>query len=96
VRTINKADMDQRLARVGGQVQGLRKMVQDDRYCVDILTQIAAIRSALDRLGLMVLSAHLESCLLGQNSESAHEECREMSKEEMLEEVQFALSRFLK
>ncbi len=52
-----------RLKRVGGQVEGVARMIADDRYCVDILTQIAAIRSALDALGLKLLHEHAHGCL---------------------------------
>lgn len=53
----------QRLKKVEGQVRGIHKMVEDERYCVDILTQIAAVRAALDSVGLEVLKKHTHGCV---------------------------------
>ena len=56
-----KEDATVRINRVAGQVAGIKKMIDEDRYCVDILNQIAAVRSALDQLGVQMLTGHLES-----------------------------------
>ena len=85
-----------RVKRIAGQVAGIERMLDERRYCVDILNQIAAVRSALDALGVELLTNHLENCVLGHGSESAHENTRPMSQEELLSEVKTALSRFLK
>lgn len=61
-----KQQLLNRLARVEGQVRGVRGMVDDDRYCVDILTQINAIRAALDKIALGLLDQHARHCLLGE------------------------------
>jgi DNA-binding FrmR family transcriptional regulator len=53
-----------RLARVEGQVRGLRKMLEEQRCCEDVLTQLLAARSGLEQAGLMVLDRHLEDCVL--------------------------------
>ncbi len=61
-----------RLARVEGQVRGLRKMLEDHRCCEDVLTQLLAVRSGLESAGLLVLDRHLEDCVLnGSNVEPA-------------------------
>ena len=52
-----------RLRKIEGQVRGVHKMVEDDRYCIDILTQIAAVRAALDKVGLEVLKKHINGCV---------------------------------
>lgn len=52
-----------RLRRIEGQVRGVAKMVADDRYCIDVLTQITAARSALDAVALELLRAHLRGCV---------------------------------
>jgi DNA-binding FrmR family transcriptional regulator len=52
-----------RLRRIAGQVAGIQRMIDDDRYCVDVLLQIAAAQAALDRAGKVVLEAHVESCV---------------------------------
>lgn len=49
--------------RIEGQVRGIARMVEEDRYCVDVLTQISAIQAALDALGLQMLEAHLKGCV---------------------------------
>jgi DNA-binding FrmR family transcriptional regulator len=60
-----KDQLQKRLARIEGQVRGVSKMVDDDRYCIDVLTQINAIRAALDKVALGVLDDHARHCLLG-------------------------------
>jgi DNA-binding FrmR family transcriptional regulator len=82
-----KKDATRRVNRIAGQVGGIQKMIEEERYCVDILNQIAAVRSALDQLGVRMLTGHLESCVLSA------EECRH---HDLLEEVRVSLSRFLK
>ena len=52
-----------RLSRIEGQVRGLRRMVEEDEYCVDILTQISAATTALDRVGLKILDGHVHGCV---------------------------------
>jgi len=52
-----------RLHRIEGQVRGIRRMIDDDRYCVDILTQVSAVQSALDALALKLLEHHLHGCV---------------------------------
>lgn len=85
-----------RVKRIAGQVAGVERMLEERRYCVDILNQIAAVRSALDSLGVELLTRHLETCVLGHGSGSEHESARPMSQQELLDEVKTALSRFLK
>lgn len=88
--------LSSRVNRVAGQVAGIGRMIEDDRYCVDILNQIAAARSALDALGVEILTRHLESCVVGHGSDSEHECAQPLSSEELLAEVQTALKRFLR
>lgn len=85
-----------RVKRIAGQVGGIQRMLEDKRYCVDILNQIAAVRSALDALGIELLTRHLETCVLGHGTGSEHETARPMTQQELLDEVKTALSRFLK
>jgi CsoR family transcriptional regulator, copper-sensing transcriptional repressor len=63
----NKEQLANRLNRIEGQVRGINKMVQDDKYCIDILTQISAIQSALDKVGLELLTEHTRHCLMDDN-----------------------------
>lgn len=87
-------DAKKRLARIAGQVTGLQKMVDDERYCVDILTQVAALRAALDQFGLLMLTTHLEDCVYGDEHDGDH--CDSMSQEQRIEEIKLTLNRFLK
>ena len=92
----SRGDIKARANRIGGQVAGIGRMIDEDRYCVDILHQIAAARSALDALGLKLLTAHLESCVLGHGTPTAHAETTEMSREQLLDELRTVLASFLK
>jgi DNA-binding FrmR family transcriptional regulator len=60
-----KKNIDTRLKRVSGQVAGIQRMVDDERYCVDILMQIAAVRSALGKVGQLLLASHVDTCVAG-------------------------------
>ena len=66
--TSTKDQLLKRLKRVEGQVRGVEKMVEDDRYCIDVLTQISAIQAALDKVALGLLDDHARHCLLGDGS----------------------------
>lgn len=59
----NKSALLKRLNRIEGQVRGIAKMVEEDRYCVDVLTQVSAIQSALDALALQLLENHTKGCV---------------------------------
>jgi CsoR family transcriptional regulator, copper-sensing transcriptional repressor len=61
-----KDELMARLARVEGQVRGVARMVEEDRYCVDVLTQITAIQAALDKIALGLLDDHARHCLVGE------------------------------
>jgi CsoR family transcriptional regulator, copper-sensing transcriptional repressor len=59
----HKSELLQRLARIEGQVRGIARMVDEERYCIDILTQIAAADTALEAVGLKVLDEHVKHCV---------------------------------
>lgn len=63
--TASKDQLRARLARIEGQVRGVSKMVDEDRYCIDVLTQINAARAALDSVALGLLDGHVRHCLVG-------------------------------
>jgi CsoR family transcriptional regulator, copper-sensing transcriptional repressor len=68
----NKEQLLKRLRRAEGQVRGVAKMVEDDRYCIDILTQIAALQAALDKVALGLMDDHIQHCLVkGSSTERA-------------------------
>ena len=92
----SRKNIKTRSNRIAGQVAGIQRMIEEDRYCVDILNQIAAVRSALDALGIKLLSEHLESCVLGHGTDTAHDATKPMSRELLLDEMRAVLTNFLK
>lgn len=76
-----------RLARIEGHVRAVKDMVEEGRSCADVLVQIAAIRSAIDRVGRILLEDHIESCLLNSSKDGG--------VEEQLVELKIALDRFI-
>jgi DNA-binding FrmR family transcriptional regulator len=67
-----------RLARIEGQVRGIEGMVEDDRYCIDILTQISAIQAALDKVALGLLDGHAHTCVIGAEPDERDARTAEM------------------
>jgi DNA-binding FrmR family transcriptional regulator len=61
--TASKEQLLNRLARVEGQVRGVKRMVQEDRYCIDVLTQIAAVQAALEKIALGLVDGHVRVCM---------------------------------
>ncbi len=70
----DKDKIQNRLRRISGQVGGLERMVDEDRYCIDILTQISAVQAALDRVSLALLGDHARHCVVGPQSRADREE----------------------
>jgi DNA-binding FrmR family transcriptional regulator len=62
---MNKDQLVARLRRIEGQVRGIELMVQDDRYCIDVLTQLAAVKAALDKVALGLATDHARHCVIG-------------------------------
>jgi CsoR family transcriptional regulator, copper-sensing transcriptional repressor len=83
-----KAALDRRLKRVEGKVRGIAKMVDDEKYCVDILTQIAAVQAALDRVALGVLEDHVQGCV-------ADAVASDESRRQRLDELVGVMERFV-
>jgi CsoR family transcriptional regulator, copper-sensing transcriptional repressor len=61
--TASKEELQRRLTRIEGQVRGVERMVEEERYCIDVLTQISAIRAALDRVALSLVDGHARNCM---------------------------------
>lgn len=79
-----KMNILKRLKRIEGQVKGIQKMIDEDKACVDVLTQIAAVRAAVSKVGGMVLEQHSKSCI--QNALSV--ENREQALNDLIDTVQ--------
>lgn len=74
----NKGQLKLRLSRIEGQVRGISKMVEDDRYCIDILTQIGAVEAALDKTALSLLHDHTAHCLTKEDGKSSQAKADEV------------------
>ena len=84
----NKEQLINRLRRLEGQVRGVERMVDDDRYCIDILTQISAIQAALDKVALGLLTDHAEHCIVHGTAAA--------TPEENVEELMGAVARLMR
>jgi DNA-binding FrmR family transcriptional regulator len=76
-----------RLARIQGQVRGVSRMIAEDEYCIDVLTQINAIKAAIDQVGLLLLEDHIKTCVV---------DAAKRGQEEKLDELVRAVDRFAK
>jgi DNA-binding FrmR family transcriptional regulator len=85
--TATKDQLLKRLRRIEGQVRGIEKMVDDDRYCIDVVTQISAVQAALDKVALGLLDDHARHCII---------EGRQGDGAEMTEELMAAVGRLMR
>ena len=83
----NKSPVQARLKRIEGQVRGIQGMVEDERYCIDVLTQIQAAEAALDKIALGLLDDHARNCMSGRVSSS--------KRDEQVEELMGAVGRLV-
>ena len=91
--TPHRQQLLKRLARIEGQVRGISRMIEDDRYCIDILTQLGAVDTALEAVAVKVLEEHVQHCVAGALASGDKHEAEEKSRE-LLEAVQrFAKTR---
>jgi DNA-binding FrmR family transcriptional regulator len=83
----DKDKIKNRLHRIAGQVGGLERMVEEERYCIDILTQVSAVQAALDKVSLALLSEHTRHCVIGAETPE--------DREELTDEMMGAVGRLL-
>ena len=83
----DKVSLQARLARIEGQVRGIQRMVDEDRYCIDVLTQVAAIKAALDKVALALLDDHVSHCVV--------DAVRGGTGEQKVKELTAAIGRYL-
>ncbi len=76
--TATKEQLLKRLARVEGQVRGIERMVEEDRYCIDVLTQISAVQAALDKVALGLLDEHARHCVVGGPEDAKEDRTAEL------------------
>jgi CsoR family transcriptional regulator, copper-sensing transcriptional repressor len=89
----HKASLSTRLARIEGQVRGVARMVDEERYCIDILTQLAAIDSALEAVALKILEEHVTHCVTRALASGDVEEARIKTDELLAAVLRFAKTR---
>jgi len=76
--TENKEAILKRLRRIEGQVRGVERMVDEDRYCIDVVTQVTAIQAALDKVALELLADHAAHCVVGAEEAEQPERTNEL------------------
>ncbi|MBM0065379.1 metal-sensing transcriptional repressor [Alkalicoccobacillus gibsonii] len=86
--SMSKEQLSNRLKRIEGQVRGIQKMVEDDRYCVDILTQISAVNAAMKKVSLQLLEDHSKHCVA--------DAIKEGNGDQAIEELMSVVERFSK
>jgi DNA-binding FrmR family transcriptional regulator len=89
----DKETLAKRLHRIEGQVRGIERMVEDDRYCIDILTQVAAVNTALESLAFKILDDHVNLCVTDALASGDPKEAAAKSKELMQAVQRFARTR---
>ncbi len=87
--TVEKDQLIKRLRRIEGQVRGIAKMIADDRYCIDVLQQTAAVKAAIDKVALGVLDEHVRHCMTAGTLD-------EQRRDEMTAELTAAVSRLVR
>jgi CsoR family transcriptional regulator, copper-sensing transcriptional repressor len=85
--TADKEALLRRLNRIEGQVRGIGRMVEDDRYCIDVITQIAAVQAAVEQVALGLVDGHVRHCMLS---------AEESDRDEKAGELMAAVGRLLK
>jgi DNA-binding FrmR family transcriptional regulator len=85
--SVEKEALKRRLARIEGQIRGIARMVDEDRYCIDVLTQIAAVQAAIEQVALGLVDGHVRHCMANASREE---------KDEKADELVAAVGRLLK
>lgn len=84
----DKDDLQERLRKIEGQVRGIQRMIEEDRYCVDVLVQLAAVRAAMNKVGLSLMEGHARGCMQAA--------ARRGEGDEAVSELMDVLERFMK
>ena len=89
----DKEKLVKRLHRIEGQVRGIERMIEDDRYCIDILTQIAAVNTALESFAFTILDEHVNHCVAGALASGDEGDAQEKTRELLAAVHRFARTR---
>ena len=85
----DKASLIRRMKRIEGQTRGIQRMVEDDRYCIDIVQQLSALSAAADKVSLLILQSHIEGCV----ANAIREEHGEGHIKELMQTIQKVIKR---
>ena len=91
-----KLDAKQRLHKIAGQVNGLQKMVDAERPCLEMLQQLASVKSALEQISVQFLSEHLQTCVLHSGSGPVEGCCEGLTQEQQSAEIKTSLRLFMR
>ena len=98
--TASRDELKARLKKIEGQVRGVERMIDDDRYCIEILTQIAAVQAALDKVALGLLDGHARHCVAGghgrHGTSSTEGDGSSPGDDEMTDELMAAVARLIR
>jgi DNA-binding FrmR family transcriptional regulator len=94
--TLAKQDYQNRLRRIEGQVRGLQRMIDEDTYCIDVLTQIVSVTKALQGVGLGLLDEHLRHCVRDAAAADARHGGATRAGDDKVEEAVAAVERLLR
>lgn len=89
-------DVVRRLSRIEGQVRGVKRLVEEGAYCCDVLNQLNAVRAALDQASAAIAAGHIRHCIVGREDGEAHPTAQQMTREELLDELQDVLGRLVR
>lgn len=88
INQITKEQSLKRLRKIEGQIKGLMKMIDDEKYCIDLITQVNAMRRALEKVALIIMKRHIESCVT--------ESVREKKGNQKIDELIDSIDRFIR
>jgi len=89
-------NVSRRLARIEGQIRGVKRLIDEGAYCCDILNQLNAARAAMDQASAIIAADHIRHCVIGHDCGEGHSVAKQMTKEELLDELQDVLSRLVR
>lgn len=89
-------NVSRRLARIEGQIRGVKRLIDEGAYCCDILNQLNAARAAMDQASAIIAADHIRHCVIGHDCGEGHDVAKQMTKEELLDELQDVLGRLVR
>ncbi len=87
--TKDKSSLSTRMKKIEGQAKGVQRMIEEDRYCIDIVQQLTALSAAVDEVSLLILQNHIEGCVV----DAIHEQHGEDHMKELMETIRKAMKR---